>query len=216
MPPDPSPGPVVILNGAPRSGKTSIARAIQAQATPAVWLNLGVDASVAATPPAWLPGLGLRPGGERPDLEPVAVALGVALFDSVAAHARQGLGVVMDLGLHDGYATPRHLHAEGARHFTGLPVLFVGVCCPLDVIWQRRARTWGQRRDEADESLVRAVERWQQEVHAGHTYDLEVDTAVDAPAAGAARILARLRDGPPGTAFWDVAESHWPGGAPRA
>jgi chloramphenicol 3-O phosphotransferase len=206
VPPEPPPGPVVILNGAPRSGKTTIARALQAQAD-RIWVNLGVDASVAATPASSLPGLGLRPGGERPDLEPTVVALAVALFDSIAAHARQGLGVVADLGLHDDYARPRHLRAEGARRLTGLPVLFVGVRCPLDVIWQRRAATWGQDRAGADEDLTRAVERWEEAVHAGQRYDLEVD-ATRVPATSAAQILARLADGPPGSAFWQAG----PGG----
>ena len=202
LPSDASVGQVVILNGAPRSGKTSVARAIQAQAQ-AVWVNVGVDASVAATPERSLPGLGLRPGGERLDLEPLVTSLAAALFDAIAAHARQGVSVVADLGLHDAYARPRHLQAEGARRLAGLPVLFVGVRCPLDVVWQRRAATWGQKRETASDDLARAVERWQEAVHAGHAYDLEVDTAAFSPAVCAARVLARLAEGPPGSAFWE-------------
>ena len=60
---------MVILNGVPRSGKSSIALAL-VEAQPGVWINHGVDASMAATPDGLLPGIGLRPGGERPDLEP--------------------------------------------------------------------------------------------------------------------------------------------------
>lgn len=200
------PGPVVILNGAPRTGKTSIARAIQ-QADDRVWVNLGVDASVAATPADWLPGLGLRPGGEHPDLEPVVVRLAAALFDSVAAHARQGFGVVADLGLHDAYATPLGLHGEGARRLAGLPVLFVGVRCGLDAVWQRRATTWGHRREDASEDLVRAVEHWQEAVHAGHVYDVELDTTAASPEDCAARVLARVAEGPPGSGFWQTSPS---------
>lgn len=65
MPPDPPAGQIVILNGAPRSGKTSVARAIQAQAE-AAWVNLGVDASTAATPERYLPGLGFAPEANVP------------------------------------------------------------------------------------------------------------------------------------------------------
>lgn len=191
----------MILNGAPRSGKTSIARAIQAEAG-AGWVNLGVDSSIAATPPRWRPGLGLRPGGERPDLEDVLAALAAALFDSIAAHARQGLNVVSDLGLHDDFSTPRRLQVEGARRLEGLSVLFVGVRCPIDVIWQRREATWGQHRAEASEDLARAVERWQLSVHADHAYDLEVDTAAQSPEACAAQILERLAAGPMGRGLW--------------
>ena len=126
-----------------------------------VWVTLGVDASVGATPERFLPGLGLRPGGERPDLEGVVAALAAGLFGSIASHARPGLNVVADLGLHDAYASPLHLRAEAARRLTGLPVLFVGVHCPLAVIWERRAATWGQPKEDASDEQIEAVERWQ-------------------------------------------------------
>jgi len=61
-------GQIIILNGPPRSGKSSIAAAIQ-EIFGGVWMNLGVDAYAHATPPRLRPGIGLRPGGERPDIE---------------------------------------------------------------------------------------------------------------------------------------------------
>lgn len=61
-------GQIIILNGAPRSGKTSIARAVQ-ERFDGVWINLGVDVYEQATPARYRPGIGLRLGGERPDLE---------------------------------------------------------------------------------------------------------------------------------------------------
>ncbi|MBO0693922.1 MAG: hypothetical protein J2P58_13545, partial [Acidimicrobiaceae bacterium] len=61
-------GLVVILNGAPRSGKSAIARAIQ-ESSPDTWVGLGVDTSSQSIPERLRPGIGLRPGGERPDLE---------------------------------------------------------------------------------------------------------------------------------------------------
>ncbi len=66
----PGPGTVVVLNGTPRSGKSSIAAALQeSSGADALWLNLGVDAFAGVTPRQLRPGIGLRPGGERPDLE---------------------------------------------------------------------------------------------------------------------------------------------------
>ena len=65
-----TPGQLVILNGPPRSGKSSIAAAIQ-NSFEGVWMNLGVDRFMAMTPKRYQHGIGLRPGGERPDLEPV-------------------------------------------------------------------------------------------------------------------------------------------------
>lgn len=104
-------GRLVILNGAPRAGKSSIAAALQ-ETAPGPWLNLGVDAVMAATPARFQPGIGLRPGGERPDLEPFVKAGYAALFDSHAAHLRAGLDVVADLGLHEDYATPLGLYQD--------------------------------------------------------------------------------------------------------
>lgn len=66
------PGQIVILNGTPRSGKSSIAAAIQ-NTFEGVWMNLGVDWFKQMTPNRYQPGIGLRPGGERPDLEPLTL-----------------------------------------------------------------------------------------------------------------------------------------------
>jgi chloramphenicol 3-O phosphotransferase len=193
----------VILNGPPRSGKSSIAQAMGSKA-PRSWINHEVDASVRGTTEAALPGIGLRPGGERPDLEASIVTLYAELFDSVAAFARQGHNVVVDIGLHESYSVPLHIQRDAARRLEGLTVLFVGVHCPLDVIWQRRADTWGQDRATAEPDLVEAVERWHVLVHAGHTYDVEVDTSVLTAPQCADIVLARVDAAPSGTAFWRV------------
>src|SRR5215469_7593790 len=75
------PGQIVILNGAPRSEKSSIARVIQ-NTFEGVWMNLGVDHFKAMTPEHYQPGIGLQPGGERTDLEPL-VALSYRTMNQV-------------------------------------------------------------------------------------------------------------------------------------
>lgn len=87
-------GQIIILNGAPRSGKSSIALAIQ-ETFEGIWINLGVDNYAQATPPRFRPGIGLRPGGERPNLETVVPNLYAGLYGSIAAHSRLGLNVVL-------------------------------------------------------------------------------------------------------------------------
>lgn len=191
-----SPGQIVILNGAPRSGKTSIAQALQDRG-PGVWVNLGVDASNSALPERFRPGIGLRPGGERPELEALVVTLYAALWESVAAHSRLGLNVAVDVGLHDAYSVPRQIVSDAAAPLEGLPVLLVGVRCPTDVIWRRRHESWGQVRHTADEQQAAAVERWQTAVHDRLSYDIEVDTASLSAAQCADAIVVRLA-GPPG------------------
>ena len=130
-------GRIVVLNGPPRSGKSSIAKAVQ-QHVPGHWLNIGVDVMAAALPPSLQPGIGLRPGGERPDLEPHVEALFLALYDTIASHARLGFDVVADLAHHDNYARSLGILPKCARRISGLSALLVSVECPDEVILARR------------------------------------------------------------------------------
>src|SRR6476646_1351462 len=194
-------GQIVILNGAPRSGKSSIATVIQ-NTFEGVWRSRGVDRFKPMTPDRYQPGIWLRPGGERPDLEPLIVLLYQAMYEAIAAHSRLGINVVVDVAHHDSYSAPRGILFDSARRLLGLPVLFVGVRCPLAVILERRRATWGA--DAADTAHA-PVELWQDTVHAPGIYDLEVDTATLRPEACAAVIRRRLAEGPPGTAFRRLA-----------
>lgn len=183
------PGGIVILNGVPRAGKSSIASAMQ-ESCEGTWMNLGVDVfSQFVTPPRLRPGMGLRPGGgERPDIEPLIPALYGALYDSVAAHSRHGLNVVVDVGHHDRYAEPLGVLGDCGRRLVGLPVLVVGVRCPISVICARRGL--GDR-----DPVPEAVVRWQEAVHTPGIYDLEVDTSVSSPLECAGAIAGRLDSG---------------------
>ncbi|MBB3288499.1 MULTISPECIES: chloramphenicol phosphotransferase [Rhizobium] len=205
------PGQIVILNGAPRSGKSSIVEVIQAEFE-GVWVNLGVDAYVRhVTPPRYRPGIGLRPGGERPDLEPLVQRLYAALYASIAAHSRMGLNVVAEFGHHDAYSQPLGILADCARWLAGLPALFVGVRCPLDVVMQRRLAEGPERQGTyvavgADMPIPAPVIAWQEQVHLPGIYDLEVDTSMSSPKACAEQIRQLLaRDLPHPTAFEKIA-----------
>jgi chloramphenicol 3-O phosphotransferase len=211
-------GQIVILNGAPRSGKSSIVAAIQ-NTYEGVWMNLGVDRFKQMTPERFQPGIGLRPGGERPDLEPLIVILYRAMYGAIAAHSRLGLNVLVDVGHHDAYSVPRGILPNCARQLMGLPVLFVGVRCPLEVIMERRRATWhasnasdasdasnaSNASDASDDMVPRAVSLWQQTVHIPGIYDLEVDTSALTPAQCADAIGEYLEGGPPPTAFQRLA-----------
>jgi chloramphenicol 3-O phosphotransferase len=185
------PGPVVILNGAPRSGKSSIARALGERGD-GVWVTLGVDVSRAMTPERPQPGIGLRPGGERPDLEPAVVLLWQALYASVAAHARRGIGVAVDALHHDDFSRPLGVLDHCLPLLDGVPVLLVGVRCPLDVVRERRRTTWGGAGFAPSEVTQDPVARWDAAVHRGIDDDLEVDTSALDPSACADSVLAAL------------------------
>jgi chloramphenicol 3-O phosphotransferase len=197
-------GQIVVLNGAPRSGKSSIAAAIQ-NTFDGVWMNLGVDGFMRMTPPRFMPGMGLRPGGERQDIELLVQTLYRALYESIVAHSREGLNVVVDVGHHDGYAVPRHILPECASRLGGLPALFVGVRCPLETIMERRRDTGWKVGGSADDPAPPPVLLWQREVHTPGIYDLEVDTSVLSPEECAAEIRRQLDDGPPPSAFRRLA-----------
>ncbi|CAN7194784.1 MAG: chloramphenicol phosphotransferase [Rhizobium sp.] len=207
---DSSSGQIVILNGAPRSGKSSIANAIQ-EHFDGPWMNLGVDTYNEMTPERYLPGIGLRPGGERPDLEEMVPFFYVALYESIAIHAGLGLNVVADLGHHDSYSQPLGILADCARRLEGLPVLFVGVRCPIEVILKRRdipspGRHTLYVRATEDEAVPNPVQLWQEQVHIPGIYDLEVDTSVLTPFECAEAIRQRLDLGiPEPSAFERIA-----------
>ncbi|MEM7111376.1 MAG: chloramphenicol phosphotransferase [Chloroflexota bacterium] len=196
-------GQIIILNGTPRSGKSSIAAAIQ-ETFSGVWLNMGVDNFMAMTPKKYRPGIGLRPGGERPDLEEKIGRFYRAMYDSIAAHSRLGLNVVVDVGHHDVYSQPRGILPACARRLLGLPAIFVGVRCPLDVILARREQT-GWHSGKPSEQLLRSVRLWQEAVHQPGVYDLEVDTSRHSPESSATVIGAYLKAGSPITAFQQLA-----------
>jgi chloramphenicol 3-O phosphotransferase len=199
-----APGQIIFLNGTPRSGKSSIVAEIQATFD-GIWMNLGVDRFMQMTPARYQPGIGLRPGGERQDLEPLVPILYSAMYESIAAHSRLGLNVVVDVGHHDAYAIPRGILADSARRLSGLPVLFVGVRCPIEVIMERRRNTGWNAGSSADSPVPHPVQLWQREVHIPGIYDLEVDTSSLSPAACAEVIRKRLADGPPPSAFQRLA-----------
>lgn len=194
-------GTVVVLNGAPRSGKSTLAAALQ-QRFGRPLIALGVDVYAAMTPDRFKPGLGLRPGGERPDLEPLVGALYSALYGSVAEHSRLGLDIVVDVGHHDDYSVSLDTLGTATAALRGLPAYLIGVRCPLDVIMQRRNAAGDETylASRPDGSVPEPVRRWQHAVHLPGVYDLEVDTSVSSPAQCADAILVRLAAGP-GTAF---------------
>ena len=208
-----NPGQIVILNGAPRAGKSSIVRAIQ-DTFEGVWMNLGVDVFARGiTPKRYQPGIGLRPGpgpgfgGDAPELEPLVPTFYAAVYESIAAHSRLGLNVVTDVG-HHGAIHPETL-PNCARQLAGLPVLFVGVRCPIEDIMNRRnqaGREGGHVVGTDDEPVPPPVVLWQEEVHKPGIYDLEVDTSLLSPQDCAEEIRQRLAEGPPGTVFQQLAE----------
>ena len=129
------------------------------------------------------------------DLVDAVPALYASLYGSAAAHARNGLNVVMDIYHHDDYPKPLDTLGIAKRELAGLPTLFVGVNAPLDIIWDRRGQTWGQHRESVNDDIRRAVEMHDAAARA-LSYDLELDTSQLSPDECVGRIARRLADGP--------------------
>jgi chloramphenicol 3-O phosphotransferase len=198
-------GRIVVLNGAPRSGKSSIAAVIQ-ETFDGPWMNIGVDIARSMTPARYQPGVGLRPGEEAHAAASFVPVFYAALYDSIAAHSRAGVNVVADFGHHDA-----EILFDCARRLAGLPALLVGVRCPIEVVIERRkaAPPGSYVTESPDGSVPGPVRRWQRDVHVPGVYDLEVDTSVLSPKQCADAIRRRLEDGGAPTAFRQLAARAW-------
>jgi chloramphenicol 3-O phosphotransferase len=198
-------GQIVVLNGAPRSGKSSIVSVIQ-ETFDGAWMNLGVDVAARhVTPARYQPGIGLRPGEPDHAAAPYLRAFYEAWYGSSAEHSRGGLNVVAELGHHD-----VAILAACARRLVDLPAFLVGVRCPIEVIMQRRNAEQEGREGKyltgtVADPIPRPVQLWQDLVHEPGVYDLEVDTSVLSPEECARAIGERLRAGAP-SAIRSVAE----------
>jgi chloramphenicol 3-O phosphotransferase len=146
-----------------------------------------------ALPDTLKPGIGLRPGGERPDLEDLIPTLYAGLFDSIAANVRLGFNVVADLGIHDRYSRPLGIWRAYSRCFEGFDRLLVGVHCSLKETLRRRnldpANYIGA---SPDGSVPEIISVWQDAVHQDVVYDLELWTNLLSPAQCANAIMTKL------------------------
>jgi chloramphenicol 3-O phosphotransferase len=174
---------IVLLNGVGSSGKSTIARALQA-ITDAPFLHFAMDSFI-----EMLPAPGHRDddglvfervmGHQRPAVAihvgPVAERLLRGMRHAVAAMAREGNNLIVDEVMLEEIAA-----AEYDELLRGFQVHRVGAFCPLEVL---------EARESARGDREVGLARWQYDrVHRGKTYDLEVDTSLETPEACAAKI----------------------------
>ena len=156
---------VIVLNGASSSGKSGIARCLQA-VLPDPWLALGTDMFVQTMPAALQisdQGIAIDADGEV-TIGPDFRTLENAWITGVAAMARAGARVVVDEVFLGGAASQQRWRTA----LDGLDVLWVAVRCEIEVAAGRELargdRVAGMAAAQADL------------VHRGVVYDLEVDT----------------------------------------
>ncbi len=114
---------------------------------------------------------------------------------------------MVDVEHHDAYSIQREILPACAQQLMGLPVVFVGVHCPLEVIMERRRVTWGANAPGTtlDGTVPQAVSMWQHAVHVPGVYDLEVDTSVRSAEECADVIRRYLDKDSPSGAFQRLA-----------
>jgi chloramphenicol 3-O phosphotransferase len=173
---------VIVLNGGSSSGKSGIARCLQAiLADP--WLAVGTDMLVDAMPASrqatdagieFAADGGVSVGQEFRALE-------AAWIEGVAAMVRAGARVILDEVFLGGAASQQ----RWLKPLAGLDVLWVAVRCDSAVAVGRELA----RGDRVQGMAAKQAEI----VHQGVVYDLEVDTTHTEALACAEIIAARVR-----------------------
>ena len=173
---------VIVLNGGSSSGKSGIARCLQA-VLPDPWLALGTDTLVQAMPMSLqtsTAGIEVGQDGEV-IVGPEFRALEGAWIAGIAAMAHAGARIIVDEVFLGGPASQqRWKNALGA-----LSVLWVGVRCDAAVAADRELA----RGDRVPGMAASQAEV----VHRGIAYDLQLDTTRAEAMTCAQAIAARLR-----------------------
>lgn len=172
---------VIVLNGGSSSGKTGIARCLQA-ILPQPWIRMGIDDLLDALPPALMDsGTGITFGtaGEINVGEGFR-AMERAWLAGIAAMTRAGARVIIDDVFLGGAASQGRMRAA-LEEFT---VLWVGVHCAADI-------AAGRELARGDRAIGMASQQAEM-VHHGVIYDLEVDSGAAEAIACARFIAARV------------------------
>jgi chloramphenicol 3-O phosphotransferase len=156
---------VIVLNGSSSSGKTAIARCLQA-ILPTPWISLSIDDLLDALPPSLKntdAGVAFGARGEVTTGEGFREIASVWMT-GLAAMARVGARIIYD----DVFLSGAESQARLAVHLDGLSVLWVGVHCDANVAAGREIARGDRLVGGAASQAIR--------VHEAVFYDLEVDT----------------------------------------
>jgi len=169
---DPSPfGRIILLNGASSSGKSSLARALQARLDRPYW-HISID---------HLRDAGVLPLGRVRSGEFTWAEMRGPFFAgferSLAVYAEAGNNLVVEHIIEDEAWMQRMV-----RLLHGFDVFFVGVRCDLGELEQRERQRGNRPLGDARRDFFT--------VHRHAVYDIEVDTTSTSPDSNADRIIA--------------------------
>ena len=205
-----TPGRIILLNGAPSSGKTTIARALWEVLEPPHWYRSLDDFRQGYTTHHWDAARG--PWSSAAD-RPLFAMLVEGYLRALRAMAGVGHHIIAEsVILPDTLGT--YLDA-----LDGLTVFLVGVRCPLGVAEERERARAAVDRHQGKPIDLRVPEF--DLVHAHADYDVEVDTSMMSTTEVVDAIRAGLRE-PPSPAAFDIvrarfeARRHRPDDRPEA
>jgi chloramphenicol 3-O-phosphotransferase len=215
-------GQIIIVSGTSGSGKSTTCQLL-ARRSEEFWLLYGIDHFLSATFPAKFghhgarstEGICARPVDEDVPDGPLRWYFsdwGIRAFQTfhewLAAASRQGCNIIVDHLL----MTDPPLLQDCVRRLQGLPVLFVSLKPPYEVLMERVATrtmepgapgsqyTAPGMAERVRERLDRLRPWFYQAVYANDLHDLEIDSDRLGPEAVCEAIERRLAEGP-GTAF---------------
>jgi chloramphenicol 3-O phosphotransferase len=165
------PTDVILLNGSSSSGKSTIARSLQSILLEP-WLTFGVDSLLEAMPERLKmggEGIGIGPATEI-SVGPAFRAVEAIWLQGIATMAHAAAKIIVDEVFLGGATSQDRWRAV----LGGLDVLWVGIHCDPEVLAQRELTRGDRVPGMASHQAV--------VVHAGVSYDLEVDTTSASPA----------------------------------
>lgn len=175
------PGRVIVLNGTSSSGKSSLGRALQAR-LPDHWMLLGIDSFITSLP------LRLYGTAEGHDIREDGSITTGPTWRYLHSHWREAVATLAagaDVILDEVFLEGGVDQERWSRALEGLDVTYVAVRCDPEVA-DERERSRGDRGE--------GQARWQRgRVHAGVTYDLEIDTTTLSSAAAADELAVALQ-----------------------
>jgi chloramphenicol 3-O phosphotransferase len=186
-------GTIIFLNGASSSGKTVIAKTLQ-QILDKPYLHFSADSFIDMLPERYIS------NEEQGDLSPEELEALVGLIPRMVSGFHRCIAMLSLSGVSlivDHVLQHRPWLQECVDHLADLPVLFVGVHCPLEELERRereRDREQGTARKQFDV------------VHAHGIYDVEVDTSVCNPMDCALQISDALENMASAGAFNQLKE----------
>jgi len=183
----PHSGSIVVLNGTSSSGKTSLAKALQAVA-PEQYLHVQLNAYRDMEPVGYF-------SRERSEAWPMRVAaLCRAMHSTVIEFSGHGQNVIFD-----------HVMSPDAWHylledFQDQRLFLIRVHCDVEELLRRE-----QARGDREHGLAQSqAER----IHENREYDFSIDTSHSSPSECAAALLQWLQQNPQPAAFAKMRSRH--------